>query len=54
MCWSELACWKLRKKAMGITTNDESTESMKRVTTIIDNTNTIEEVEVELEKAQGN
>ena len=38
---------------MGITTNEESMESKKRVANIIDNTNIIGEIEVELEKTQG-
>ena len=38
---------------MGITMNEESIEIKKRVATIIDNTSAIEEIEVELEKAQG-
>ena len=49
LCWSKLAYWKLRKKqAMGIITNEESMESKKNITIIIDNTNTTEEIEAEL------
>ena len=38
---------------MGTTTSEESMESKKKVAIIIENTNTTEEVEVELEKVQG-
>ena len=55
LCWSELAYWKFRKKqVIGTTTNEESMERKKRVATITDDANTIEEIEVELERVQGN
>ena len=36
-----------------MTTNEESMKSKKKLATIIDNKNAIEEIEVELKKAQG-
>ena len=41
-----------KKQAMGMTINEESMENNKRVVTIVNNANTTEETEVELEKAQ--
>ena len=36
-----------------MTTNEEPMASKKRVATIVDNTRTVEETEIESEKAQG-
>ena len=54
LCCSELTYWKLREKeGLKQTINKETMASKKSIARVVENTSMIDEIDAELEKAQG-